>query len=56
MGVEGGRGCFLRERGGGELIDWSKNFLSPAGHKFLVWDLSHRERDAWCHHHCHKLL
>ena len=29
-------GGFLRGRGGGELIDWGKNFLSP-GHKFLVW-------------------
>ena len=42
-------GCFLRERGGGELIDWGKNFLSP-GHKFLV-----KERDVWCHR-CDKLV
>ena len=28
-------GGFFRGRGGGELIDWGKNFLSP-GHKFLV--------------------
>ena len=45
----GGGGETFWEGGGGELIDWGKNFLSP-GHKFLV-----KERDVWCHR-CDKLV